>query len=243
MAPEFFYLKVTSFDCTVKCFVNGFPVYETSGEGEMSNQVPINVYLVKGKENRLDIWMKPLTGQGKVQASTYRYGNSDVVSTDDAQNDRDVFTVQSADGVKEQTFYFGNDIFDFSAILVDAPVIDEENELNAYAAQLLDIIGRKAVKELVAEMEPKVRDYAVGFSSPEAPIRMSLEEQLATLLSDEKLDVPSIENVVLIPYCDRRVWALREKPDQPLIHISDNGSIMSLEIYVGTVDGRLRIVR
>jgi hypothetical protein len=86
-------------------------------------------------------------------------------------------------------------------------------------------------------MEPKIRDYATAFSSPEVMLRNSLVEQLTGLFSHEQLKRPSIEAIVLVPYCDGRVWALKMKPDLPLIYVSDDGSIMSLEIYVGTVDG------
>jgi len=196
----------------------------------------MNVYL-KDTNNKLDLGMKPLNGHGKVEASSHLYGSDDIVSTDDAQSDRKIFTVESSGGPKEEAFYFDNDRFDFSPIVVDAPVIVNQNELKAYAARLLEIIWKKDAKKLLVEMEPKIRDYATAFSSPEVMLRNSLVEQLTGLFSHEQLKRPSIEAIVLVPYCDGRVWALKMKPDLPLIYVSDDGSIMSLEIYVGTVDG------
>ncbi len=241
MKPEFFYLKVTSVDSEVKCFLNGFPVYELRSEGEVTNQIPVNVYLA-GRKNELKIWMKPLDGPAKVVVSAYLYDDSDVVSTDDAQPGRKEFVVESSGEPKEQVFHFDSGKFDFSEVFLDAPVIAMGPELNTYAAALLKMIGGTDVKGLLAEMNPKVRDYALAFSAPEEVLRTSLEEQLSMFLSDEKLVKPIPEEITWTSYCEGRVWALRGSSGRALLYI-DDGNDQSLEIYVALVDGKLGIVR
>ena len=243
MKPEFYYLQVTALDCQVTCSLNGFPVYEINAEGELSNQIPVNLYLI-GKKNELKIRIKPNTdGPGKVEASTYLYGASEIVSTDDAQGDREKFIVESMDGSKEATFYFDNDKFDFSAVISEGPVIDQESELKAYAAELLTILKKKDIKTLLSEMDPKVRDYAISFSAAEETLINSLKGQLTEILSHNKLKKPSIDDIIYVPYCGGRLWGLKIKPDLPFVYISEDDTVISLEIYVGTANGVLKIVR
>src|SRR5690606_30390577 len=126
-------------------------------EGELSNQIPVNVYLI-GKNNRLQIALKPHQGKhGRVEASPYLYGAGDVVSTDDEQADRKKFIVETSGEEKNEVFSFDNPRFDFSHVLVEAPVVKDEQSLRTYAAKLLDLIARKDADQLVAEMQPKVR--------------------------------------------------------------------------------------
>lgn len=243
MNPEFYYLQVTAIDCEVTCTLNGFPVYELNAQGELSNQIPVNLYLI-GKKNKLEIRIKPNTNTpGKVQASTYLYDASEVVSTDDEQNDREIFKVESSDGVKEAVFYFDNDKFDFSTVISQGPVIDQESELKAYASELLTLIKKKDVKQLLSAMKPKVRDYAISFSAPEETLVKSLEGQLSEMLSESKLKKPSIDDIGFVSYCGGRLWRLKIKPDLPFIYASEDDNVISLDIYVAKVDGALKIVR
>lgn len=243
MAPQFFYLQVTAVDCDVTCLLNGFPVYEVRAEGELVNQVPVNLYLI-GKNNKLDITLKPHAGkQGRVEASPYLYDAGDVVSSDDAQPDRRVFTLETSGEEKRSVFSFDNERFDYAHVLVDAPVVSDENALRAYAATLIRSIQAKDVESLLKEMHPKVRDYAASFSAPEEALNESLRGQLAEMLGNANLRKASAEEITFTPYCDGRVWALRINPDVPFFYIKDEESEMALEVFVGMQEGRLKIVR
>lgn len=243
MGPQFFYLQVTAVDCEVKCLLNGFPVYEINAEGELTNQIPVNLYLI-GKNNELEVTVKPHTGkQSRVDASAYLYGASDVVSTDDAQADRKVFTVEASGEEKQGVFVFDNEKFNFANVLAGAPVIGDEKVLRAYAAELIESIRKKDVGKLLTEMQPKIRDYAASFSAPEEALKESLKGQLTEMLGNASLKKASAEDITFTPYCDGRIWALRIKPNIPFLYIKEDDSEMTLEIFVGMDGDRLKIVR
>lgn len=239
MHPDFYYLKVTSVNCEVRCLLNGIPVYRLNSEEQMTNLIPVNLFLV-GKDNNLVIRIKPLQGEGWVQAAIYTYGQSDIVSTDDEQS-AEVYKLASGGPEKEASFSFSNERFDFSHSLTEPPVTTEK-EVRAYAARLLDIIGQRNARAYLEEMQPAIADYRLAFSAQQISPG-ALESQFSGLFSDPGLKVPDARNLRCIPRNDGRIWELRQDDGRPLIFISQKDGSASLEVFVAKINGKFQIIR
>jgi len=236
----FYYLKISTANVKVQCFVNGFPVYEIKTDGEVMNQVPINLALV-GENNELKIIAKPLSDNAFIGGSIALYGGGDIVSSDDDKEGVLTFNFNIEDKTTK-TFTFNNDRFDFSDILTNTPVIDDEDRIINYAVEILAMIERRDTKALLEQLEPKISDYAESFSVEKSLMVENMKMVLNESVFFMQRDKVQRGDIKPEAHCGGRVWELRAN-GHPLIYTINEETAQQMEIYVAEVDGVLRIVR
>ncbi len=135
--PVFYYLKIATNDVSVKCFINGFPVYNYSGTDETANQIPVNLSL-KGKNNILKVIATPLGVAATVSGGISSYTADDIVSTDDTKAGVVAFDfVVEKETTKD--FNFNNERFDFSKSIASQSGSTDEKALIAYGMKILEL--------------------------------------------------------------------------------------------------------
>ena len=241
MEQQFYYLKVSSNSAEVVCLLNGFPVYDISSEGQVANQLPINLALV-GAGNRLLILTKSLGDNAFVKGSIALYKSGEVVSADDERENVVEFTID-ASKEQERLITFDNKQFDFSDVLLKSPILQDTVQLIDYALKLKSWVQNHDIDKLLEHMAPKVRDYAISYSVEEDIIREGLKQSFTgDMFNMEWEEVPR-EDIIPISYCEGRVWELTTSKGHPLFYSENEEGHTSLPVYVAEVNGELRVVR
>lgn len=242
MEQQFYYLKISSNNAEIHAYLNGFPVYNINSEGQITNQVPVNLALI-GKDNRLLIKTAPLGDNAMTSGSIALYKGSEVVSTNDQKEPIVSFEI---DIVKPENrvFTFDNDRFDFSKVLIDSEPLDDTSALADYAMKLRGWVNQKDIQALLEQMEPKIDDYAEAYSVSADVIRQSLQESFTSDLFNVDWQEVKREEIVPVPYCDGRMWELTVSSDhRPLFFSETEEGSTALQVYVASINGELRVVR
>jgi hypothetical protein len=144
-----------------------------------------------------------------------------------------------------KTFEFKNEGVIFKNRLIDAPVITDKNKVVEYALKLRDIIKRQDLESLYIEYLPKLDDYARAYPD-EFP---DPKGWFTNLFRDDFFPGGPIvefdrDEIVTRPWCDGRIWEVCRKPYQPFfMNKGLDGDINMIELYVGMVDGKMKIIR
>ncbi|MTI21514.1 hypothetical protein E1176_10835 [Fulvivirga sp. RKSG066] len=238
----FYYLKVSSANVSINCYINGFPVYEIDNEGQVTNQIPVNLSLI-GKDNILTIEAMPEGENAFVKGNIAAYGGGEMVSTDDNKQGIVSFDFMVTDSVGEE-FKFDNEQFDYSATIKHLPPITDIDELKEYGVKIQALIGAKKTKKLIEEMSPKIEDTAEAFSVDASIMYENMEQVLANNIFNTQWQKVEREQIVPVSYNDGKIWELTLEGDKPLIYAEEaDGGSAFMKIYVARIDGQLRVVR
>jgi len=237
----FYYLKVSTANVEVNCYVNGFPVYDISSHGQVINQVPINLALI-GKGNELEVVAKPLGPNAFVSGGISPYGGGEMVSSDDERSGVLKFDFR-ADKEVRKTFEFDNERYDYSQVLVESPVIRDIERLRDYGVKLQALIAQKKNKELIDEMKPKIEATAIAFSVEPSIMYENMQQVLSDNIFTTNWQKVERQEIVPKSFCKGKVWELSTADNKPLIYAEEDGGSTQMAIYVAEVDGELRVVR
>lgn len=241
MEQQFYYLKLSSNNSVVECFVNGFPVYQIDSPGQVTNQIPINLALI-GKNNVLKVVARPMGENAFVTGNITSYQGSEVVSTDDEKPGVLTFR-QDVTKELDLNYVFDNEKFDFSRVLKESPVIQDSSRLINYALKLESWIKNKDTKALLKQMSPKINDYAASYSVPSDIMEESMKQSLTNDMFETNWEEVNKHEIVPVSYCGGRVWELTTGKGHPLFYTENEEGSTSLHIFVAKVDGKLRVVR
>lgn len=151
----------------------------------------------------------------------------------------------------------------FRDTLREAPPVTDRAAVIAHAMRLRDLFAARDATALAVELSPKIRDYAAAYGTSEATLHAELQRHLQTSLFRRGIIVDfGPEHVEPVPCCGGRLWHLRRKPPPPdprfpegvgarpddwhpflRTHRDEAGLDAMMEVFVGEVDGALRIVR
>jgi len=236
----FYYLKVSTTNVEVQCYINGFPVYEIKTTGTVINQVPVNLALI-GKNNTLKIVAKPTGDNAFVNGDIVPYKGGEMVGTDDDREGVLSFEF-STENESIKTFEFNNDRYDYSDILINTPKIEDEERLKDYAIELVAMVERRDTENLLEQLRPKIEDYAKAYTVESDIMIQNMRQVLNENIFTMKREKVQREDIELVSHCDGRLWELRQNGHPLIYRETENGS-EQMEVYVGEIDGMLRIVR
>jgi hypothetical protein len=98
---------------------------------------------------------------------------------------------------------------------------------------------------LYKEYKPKIDDYVIAYPQEFPDPQQSFDNLFRNdffpggAITDFKQD-----DIGLKPWCDGRIWEIFVKPDQEFFKNKGlDGDINSIEVFVGMVEGSLKIVR
>jgi hypothetical protein len=128
---------------------------------------------------------------------------------------------------------------------LEGPTINSEQRLRDYAAHLRSLVAREQAEALAQEFKPKLDDY----STLHPDSGKNFVEEFPQFLREEFFPGRPItgfdrSDVGVRSWCEGRIWELFVKPDQPFLKTKGgDGASNEIPVFVGEVDGALKVVR
>jgi len=227
---------------TGEIYINGFLITDFNGS-QSAGTSPLNAFLIgkneiraqarkadESKSAHLSFGVSELA-QGDI-AATNEHGN--LLSIEITNND---FTATR--NVKTSKKF--NSTLDFSRHLLGTGTANEK-EVIEYAKKIYGLFKAKNAEAIQKEFAVKINDYAEAFSSSTfaAEFKSYLTEDLlkGKLLT---IDPRALQAKKSGP--DNNLWHILEGDKELIRTVSADGATSELGIYIGIVDGRLRVVR
>lgn len=254
--------------CAFEVTVNGLLLFRKNAPAGCSMTCPINTELVE-KDNIVTISLLPTiieNGQLSrpedidISGTIKRYEAGDITGPEFgeliasidftdvvARSQIDSFTITDPAKLFPLTkqFVFDNEEISFRDRLLNAPVIKDEALVLSYAEHLRELLERQDLESLFLEYKPKLDDYAIAY-----PLQFpDPKKWFVDFFRDDFFPGGPItefkrEDIGLKAWCDGRIWEIFVKPAQKYFKNKGlDGDTNSVEVYVGMVDGKLRIVR
>lgn len=253
---KYYYLDIDMHHCSVIGEVNGFPCYKYNAKFPGNYAYPINAFLtrnnkiklyifrIEGDESTADEFKEKVTLEGSVKL--HYEGGVSAPETGDiiAQFDKSAITSESFPMVLELNF--NNEDYDFSKTMYQIKQLTDENEIRNYALHLYDLLINKDYASFMNELEYKISEYQEAFYDSITEIQNETNDFLRTLAGSlkipENIDASIFE---LTPVCDGRIMKIDLKGKDYLFETEpdDDDAFYFLRIYVGKVDGELKVIR
>ena len=133
--------------------------------------------------------------------------------------------------------------FTFGRRYTDAPVIEDEDSLRDYALHLATLLERGDMQAFYQEFKPKLDDYARLADEDPAVYEKGFSNAAAGLReAGPRLDFAR-DDVELIAWAGGRVWEVSVAGQRALLEVRQEGGSSYIKVYVGLVDGVLRVIR
>ena len=266
--PNIYSFEVFANKCIVEITINGLFIFRTDAKNGTSLNYPFNTELI-GKGNEIKITAYPtLLDNGlpssysdvTITGTIKTYGENEITGPEAGQlvqridfSDVVAQKQMQAEMITDLTklfpmsksFTFDNEGLSFKNRLVDAPVIIDEKLLLDYAEKLRSILAKQDIEALWAEYKPKIDDYALAYPRefPD-PLNWFINFFKNDFFPGGPITNFKKGDIGLRSWCDGRVWELYVKPAQKFfVNQGLDGDINSVEVYVGMVDGKLKIIR
>jgi hypothetical protein len=261
-------IEIYARECIFEVTTNGLPIFRKNAPMGCSMTYPLNTELVK-KDNivKVTLWpailengqpsrLEDITITGTIKC----YQADDITGPESGKllariDFRDVIALGKARALSltdpsklfplSKEFKFDNEEHSFRNRLLDAPIITDEKMLLTYGEKLRDILARHDIEALYNEYKPKLDDYVTAYPQ-EFP---DPKQWFINLFKDDFFPGGAItefkrEDIGLRSWCEGRVWEIFVKPDQWFFKNKGlDGDINRIQVFVGMVDGGLKIVR
>ncbi|APR88283.1 hypothetical protein A7982_13632 [Minicystis rosea] len=252
-----YHLRLVMRGCLARVTVNGFPVVAMNTRRPTSVGPPINAFLA-GEGNVITIEALPAPGgppnplEVEIRGSVAAFADGDIVAPDaPAEIVLPIDLRRALVGKKPEfpmraLFVFDNPGPAFPALFRESEVIEDLDPLFDYAMHLRSLAAQSDVGGLVAELAPKMCDYAAAYYETEDSMLQQLRDFLTGRMFPGPMDVDFGRGDILpVPWCGGRIWELRCAPSEPLLRTQPDGEGARLEIpiYVALVNGGLKVVR
>lgn len=242
-----YHLEVEARFCKVEATLNGFPILSLNGINPAVFSTPINIVLV-GKENNLKFIITPenpldTEAEYSIKGSIKEYEDFQMTGPDQGN----VIASFTHEKKLAATLQFDNKDFDFSGLLLEGKQFDDLDLIKDYGEKLKGYLINKNTSALSQEFTPKMIAYGKAYSV-EAEV---LIEEFVEYLNDDffpnkpLLDF-SREEIVARPWCDKRIWEIGVGLDyrEFMTTTPDEDDFeYALRIFVGMINGKLRVVR
>lgn len=242
-AQEYIYLDIETENCRIIGSCNGLPVMNKVFNGKSDFLLPINQVL--SKKNTCQIMVVPLELSGTelpdVRVKIKRYTEDDLVASPDSG---EILTSAHLKGYVTETLSFDNEILDFSYLLTELPVIENENEVREFGNTLNSLFVSQKSNSIRNVFSPKLRDYAKAYF--ENPV--SYTEGFINFLRYEFFPLKLLEqssDMVLTSYLDKRIWRIGRTPDLKFIRSNpnENDNGYTIDIFVAKVNNEMAVIR
>lgn len=239
--PDFYHLEVDSENVEFTCYLNGLPVYMAKDKFEATVSLPVQLYLI-GKSNKLMIQAKTIdkSKEGKISAKVVPYEKGDIVATDEEKISK-ISVVMELKDKSSKEIMFDNERFDFSEVIIKGEQLKEDEVMN-YARQLSSYLEKGDAAGFVGEMNLKIIDYGSANSYTAEEMREGLTQQFKQTFFKKKNHGIAVDRISLHSFNDGRVWEIKVDGAEFLKYSEEDNS-MQMSVYVGSVKGKLGIVR
>ncbi len=239
---KFYQLTYQTENVTGQITINGFVVTEM--EGKTGNgAAALNPWLIGDNELKAEVKKADPSKPAEFAFGLSEMVQGEMVSTTDKGK---LFSVElknkdfGANGKASAAKKFKSTL-DFKRHLSDAGQTKESDVL-AYAQKIYASFVKKDTEGILRESEVKINDYSKAFGG------VDMKTELRNYLTEEvfkskleKLNPAALRAVAVGP--TQNIWHVLNGNDQLIKMKSSDGGTSELAVYIGLLDGKLKIVR
>ena len=239
---KFYQLTYQMENVTGQITINGFVVTEMGGKTG-NGSAALNPWLIGENELKADLKKADPSKPAEFAFGLSELVQGDMVSTTDKGK---LFSVEvknkdfGANGKAPAAKKFKSAL-DFKQNLSGAGQAKESDVLS-YAQKIYALFAKKDAEGILRESEIKINDYSKAFGGADMKTEMRrylTEELFKSKL--EKLNPAALRAVAVGP--TKNIWHVFNGNDQLIKEKSSDGSTSELAVYIGLLDGKLKIVR
>jgi hypothetical protein len=222
--------------------INGFVVTEMK-EKSGNGAAALNPWLIGENELKAELKKADPSKPAEFAFGISEMVQGDMVSTTDKGK---LFSVElknkdfSANGKASAAKKFKSTL-DFKRHLSEAGQA-KESDILAYAQNIYALFAKKDAEGILRESELKINDYSKAFGG--ADMKTELRRYLTEELFKSKLNKmnpAALRAVAVGP--TKNIWHVFNGNDELIKAKSSDGSTFELAVYIGLLDGKLKVVR
>ena len=227
---------------TGRVTINGFVITEMEGKVG-SGTAALNPWLTGENEVKAEV-----TKADPSQPAAFLFGVSvkeqgDIMSTTDPGSlfslelkDPDFSTNGKASAAKrfKSTFDFGRHLSEAGQ--------SQESDILPYARKVHALFAKKDAEGILRESEVRINDYSKAFGGVD--MKTELQRYLTEELFKAKLNPlnpAALRAVAVGP--NKTIWHVFNGKDELIKAKSSDGSTLEMSVYIGLLDGKLKVVR
>jgi len=222
--------------------VNGFVMTEMEGKSG-NGTASLNPWLIGENEIRVEVTKADPSKPAEVVFGVSELVQGDIVATTDRGK---LFSLElknkdfSANGKASAAKKFTSAL-DFKRNLSEAGKA-KESDIIAYAQKLYALFSKKDDEGILRESEVKISDYSKAFGGAEmkSELRRYLTEELFKSKLN-RLNPAALRAVAVGP--TKNIWHVFNGKDELIKAASPDGSTLEMAVYIGLLDGKLKVVR
>jgi hypothetical protein len=239
---KFYQLTYQTENVTGLIAVNGFVMTEMDGKSGNGTAV-LNPWLIGENELKIEVTKADPSKPAEIVVGVSEMQQGDIVATTDRGR---LFSLElknkdfSAKGKASAAKRFKS-ILDFKRHLSEAGEA-KESDIIPYAQKLYALFAKKDTEGILRESEVKIGDYSKAFGGAD------MKSELRRYLTDElfnaklnRLNPAALRAVAVGP--TKNIWHVFNGKDELIKAQSPNGSTLELAVYIGLLDGKLKVVR
>jgi hypothetical protein len=238
----FYQLTFQAENATGRISINGFVITELDGKSGNGSAV-LNPWLIGENEINVEVKKADPSKPAEIVFGISELVQGDMVATTDRGK---LFSLElkdkdfSSNGKASAAKKFKSTL-DFKGHLSEAGQA-KESDIIAYAQKLYALFSKKDAEGILRESEVKINDYSKAFGG--ADMRTELRRYLTEELFKSKLDrlnPAALRAVAVGP--TKNIWHVFNDKDELIKAQSPDGSTSELAVYIGLLDGKLKVVR
>jgi hypothetical protein len=239
---RFYQLTYQTENVSGQITINGFVVTELE-EKSGNGTVALNPWLVGENELKAEVKKIDPSKPAELVFGVSEIERGNVVSTTDKGKlfslelkNKDFIANSKASAAKKF-----KSTLDFRQHLSEAGQAKESDVL-AYAQKLFVLFEKKDAEGILRESEVKINDFskAFGVADMKTELRRYLTEELFKVKLN-KLNPSSLRAVAVGP--TKNIWHVFNGKDELIKAKSPDNSTLELAVYIGLLDGKLKVVR
>ena len=260
-----YYIEISATTCTCTILCNGLYIEKLDAQKNGCLQYPCNTELI-GTANRVEVQVTPASLDpstfekidvqgmvkrypddgfigpelGEVLASFSLYETVEMIKANPLANVADMIPFSLS------AMFDSEDIPSMAHRLVEAEPLTDPDALRDWAMQFRLLLERGDIDGLYELYEPKLLDYDIAYPMQREPDNRVwftnwMNEKIYPQRPFTGFGRGDVETV---KWCDGRIWELRLKDGRPLWSTEGfEGKRTGIQVYVGMVDDKIRIVR
>ncbi len=239
---KFYQLTYQTENVAGQITINGFVITEIEGKTG-SGSASLNPWLVGENELKAELKKADPSKPAEFAFGLSEMVQGDMVSTTDKGK---LFSVEvknkdfSRDGRALAAKKFKSAL-DFKRHLSEAGQTKESDVVD-YAQKIYALFAKKDAEGILRESEVKINDYSKAFGGVD--MKTELRRYLTEELLKSKLNQlnPAVLRAVAVGPT-KTIWHVFNGKDELIQGKSSDGSTFSLPVYIGLLDGKLKVVR
>ena len=260
-----YYLEISANTCTCTIIINGLGIEELDAKKVGSVQYPCNTELI-GKSNKVETIVMPASldkatlDKIDVTGVVKRYADDGFIGPESGEAVASFSLDQTIAMIKENPLVNIADMVPFTLTCVfdseDAPSLENrllhsqpiENPeiLKEWAMKFRMLLEKRDIDGLFELYEPKLVDYDIAYPQQKEPDnRVWFTNWMKNkIFPQNPITTFSRDIVETKKWCEGRIWEIYLKGGLPLWRTEGlDGKRTSVQVYVGLVDGKIKIVR